>query len=82
MALEVTTRLPDVVVRPAPLDRLPGSRDDDPFLRIAAAWLVGHPTNTATATDATCKRGPPGAPDLACTPLPLSATTSTPRCAT
>ncbi len=36
-------------VRPGPLDRLPGSRDDDPFLRLAAAWLVGHPTNTATA---------------------------------
>jgi site-specific recombinase XerD len=36
-------------VRPAPLDRLPGSSEDDPFLRLAAAWLVGHPTNTATA---------------------------------
>ncbi len=36
-------------VRPEPLDRLPGSREDDPFLRLAAAWLVGHPTNTATA---------------------------------
>jgi len=36
-------------VRPAPLDRLPGSADDDPFLRLAAAWLVGHPANTATA---------------------------------
>jgi site-specific recombinase XerD len=36
-------------VRPEPLDRLPGCRDDDPFLRLAAAWLVGHPSNTATA---------------------------------
>ncbi|NEK96614.1 tyrosine-type recombinase/integrase [Modestobacter muralis] len=36
-------------VRPAPLDRLPGSADDDPFLRLATAWLIGHPTNTATA---------------------------------
>ncbi len=36
-------------VRPAPLDRLPGSSDDDPFLRLAAGWLVGHPDKTATA---------------------------------
>lgn len=36
-------------VRPEPLDRLPGSRNDDPFLRLAAAWLLGHPSNTATA---------------------------------
>jgi integrase/recombinase XerD len=36
-------------VRPAPLDRLPGSPDDDPFLRLAAGWLVGHPDKTATA---------------------------------
>ncbi len=36
-------------VRPAPLDRLPGSPDDDPFVRLAAAWLVGHPNKTATA---------------------------------
>jgi len=35
--------------RPAPLDRLPGSSDDDPFLRLAAGWLVGHPDKTATA---------------------------------
>lgn len=35
--------------RSAPLDRLPGSADDDPFLRLAAGWLVGHPANTATA---------------------------------
>jgi integrase/recombinase XerD len=35
--------------RAAPLDRLPGSSTDDPFLRLAAAWLIGHPTNTATA---------------------------------
>lgn len=36
-------------VRRAPLERLPGSPDDDPFLRLAAAWLIGHPKNTATA---------------------------------
>src|SRR3954454_2940875 len=36
-------------VRPAPLERLPGSAADDPFLRLAAAWLVGYPKNTATA---------------------------------
>lgn len=36
-------------VRPGPLDRLPGSSTDDPFLRLAAGWLVGHPKNTATA---------------------------------
>src|SRR4051812_43606141 len=40
---------PVPAVRPAPLDRLPGSADVDPFLRLAAAWLVGHPTNTAKA---------------------------------
>jgi len=37
------------VVRPVPLERLPGTSVDDPFLRLAAAWLVGHPGNTATA---------------------------------
>ena len=36
-------------VRPAPLERLPGTSADDPFLRLAGAWLVGHPANTATA---------------------------------
>ncbi len=36
-------------VRSEPLDRLPGSSTDDPFLRVAAGWLVGHPANTATA---------------------------------
>jgi hypothetical protein len=40
---------PVPAVRPAPLDRLPGTADDDPFLRLAAACLVGHPTNTAKA---------------------------------
>jgi site-specific recombinase XerC len=34
--------------RPEPLDRLPGSSSDDPFLRLAAGWLVGHPANIAT----------------------------------
>jgi integrase/recombinase XerD len=43
---------PVPTVRPAPLDRLPGSSSDDPFLRLAAAWLIGHRTNTATA----CRR--------------------------
>jgi integrase/recombinase XerD len=36
-------------LRAAPLDRLPGSSTDDPFMRLAAGWLVGHPKNTATA---------------------------------
>lgn len=36
-------------VRAEPLDRLPGTAADDPFLRLAAGWLVGHPANTATA---------------------------------
>jgi hypothetical protein len=40
---------PVPAVRPAPLDRLPGTSGDDPFLRLAAGWLVGHPTNTARA---------------------------------
>lgn len=40
---------PVPAVRPAPLDRLPGRADDDPFVRLAAGWLVGHPTNTAKA---------------------------------
>lgn len=40
---------PVPAVRPAPLDRLPGSSDVDPFLRLAAAWLIGHPAQTATA---------------------------------
>ena len=35
-------------VRPEPLDRLPGSTStDDPFLRLAAGWLVGHPANAS-----------------------------------
>ena len=36
-------------MRPAPVDRLPGTSSDDPFVRLAAGWLVGHPANTATA---------------------------------
>src|SRR4051812_50107150 len=40
---------PVPAVRPAPLDGLPGTSGDDPFLRLAAGWLVGHPTNTAQA---------------------------------
>ena len=42
-----TATLPALL--PAPLDRLPGTAADDPFLRLAAGWLLGHPTNTATA---------------------------------
>src|SRR3954467_2273814 len=41
---------PVPAVRLAPLDRLPGTADDDPFLRLAAGWLVGHPVNTAKAS--------------------------------
>src|SRR3954447_25447470 len=47
MTVAIAASVP--AVRPAPLDRLPGSPDDDPFLRLAAGWLVGHPTNTARA---------------------------------
>ena len=47
--LDAPIGLPVPVVRPEPLDRLPGSSSDDPFLRLAAGWLVGHPANTATA---------------------------------
>jgi len=36
-------------VRPAPLDRLPGSSSDDPFHRIAAAWLLSYGGNTQIA---------------------------------
>jgi hypothetical protein len=40
---------PVPAVRPAPLDRLPGTSDDDPFLRLSAGWLVGHSDKTQTA---------------------------------
>src|SRR4051812_37328568 len=40
---------PVPAVRPVPLDRLPGTPGDDPFLRLAAGWLVGHPARTAKA---------------------------------
>src|SRR4051795_10488025 len=43
------TTAPVPAVRPAPLERLPGTGDDDPFVRLAAAWLGSHPTNTAKA---------------------------------
>ncbi|WP_432531161.1 tyrosine-type recombinase/integrase [Kineococcus auxinigenes] len=36
-------------VRPAPLDRLPGSSSDDPFHRLAAAWLLSYGGHTQTA---------------------------------
>ena len=35
--------------RAGALERLPGSAGDDPFLRLAAGWLIGHPARTATA---------------------------------
>jgi len=47
--LQVPLGLAVPPVRAEPLDRLPGSEADDPFLRLAADWLVGHPANTATA---------------------------------
>ncbi len=47
--LEVPIGLAVPAVRAGPLDRLPGTAADDPFLRLAAGWLVGHPANTATA---------------------------------
>ena len=49
MTAVVAVTAPPLAVRPAPLERLPGLAADDPFLRLAAAWLVGHPKNTATA---------------------------------
>lgn len=47
MAAAIAAPIP--AVRPAPLDRLPGTPGGDPFLRLAAGWLVGHPARTATA---------------------------------
>jgi len=47
--LEVPAGLAVPAVRAEPLDRLPGTAADDPFLRLAAGWLIGHPANTATA---------------------------------
>src|SRR3954449_11281701 len=47
--LAASIAAPVPAVRLAPLDRLPGTADDDPFLRLAAAWLVGYPVNTAKA---------------------------------
>src|SRR3954453_19246516 len=48
MTVAIAASVP--AVRPAPLDRLPGSPGDDPFVRLAAGWLVGHPPNTARAS--------------------------------
>jgi hypothetical protein len=48
--LAASIAAPVPAVRLAPLDRLPGNADDDPFLRLAAAWLVGYPVNTAKKT--------------------------------
>ena len=45
----VTSAAPALPVRAALLERLPGTAADDPFLRLAAGWLLGHPANTATA---------------------------------
>jgi site-specific recombinase XerD len=49
VVLTAPATAPAPSVRPEPLDRLPGSSADNPFLRRAAGWLVGHPKNTATA---------------------------------
>ncbi|NIZ89663.1 tyrosine-type recombinase/integrase [Kineosporiaceae bacterium B12] len=46
-ASPITTAAPPA--RPAPLDRLPGSSSDDPFHRIAAAWLLSYGGNTQIA---------------------------------
>lgn len=48
-ALQVVIAAPVPSVRPAPLDRLPGFSEDDPFVRLLMGWLVGHPLNTAKA---------------------------------
>lgn len=37
------------LTRPEPLDRLPGTPQDDPFHRLAAAWLLGYGGHTQTA---------------------------------
>jgi hypothetical protein len=39
----------DLPVDTAALDRLPGSSEADPFLRLAAAFLAAYPTNSARA---------------------------------
>lgn len=45
----VPATAPPPAARTAPLDRLPGSSSDDPFHRIAAAWLLSYGGNTQTA---------------------------------
>src|SRR4051812_37935023 len=47
MTVAIAASVP--AVRPAPLDRLPGSPDDAPSRRPAAGWLVGHPPTPARA---------------------------------
>ncbi|WP_175562911.1 hypothetical protein [Geodermatophilus nigrescens] len=49
VAFDVPISVPVPAARPAPLDRLPGSSNDDPFLRLTAGWLVGRADKTATA---------------------------------
>lgn len=40
-ALDAPLELPEPAVRLGQLNRLPGSSSDDPFLPLAAGWLVG-----------------------------------------
>jgi integrase/recombinase XerD len=49
VVLQLTMPAPLPLLRADPLGRLPGSPDADPFDRLAAGWLVGHPANTAKA---------------------------------
>lgn len=46
---------------PTSLDRLPGSASDDPFTRLAAAFLVSYAESTARPTSVTSRSGTPGA---------------------
>jgi hypothetical protein len=39
----------DLAVDSTALDRLPGSSEADPFLRLAAAFLAAYPANSARA---------------------------------
>ncbi len=51
--LEVPLALALQPVRAEPLDRLPGSSADDPFLRLAAGWLLGRTLLASGSRDST-----------------------------
>lgn len=60
--LEVVIAAPAPTLRPRPLDRLPGSRDQDPFLRLTYRTRSATPTpgrrGATTATAAASDRSP------------------------